>query len=196
MNQQPPKIFSWLETITNLIQLNILWILFCLPVVTIFPATAAMYSVVRQWIVEQDPSVYRSFLFHFKKNMKKNTIIGLMWYVVLCLLYINFFAIFNFETAQPFFMVLFIAFTSWFISFTLWLWSILSHFRWSIPILIKNTILLTIGRLPTTFLLLIISLISGAIVYSFPLSLFIIVSAHSYISFLLCYKTLAALEQA
>lgn len=52
----------------------------------VFPATAAVFSVVRGWIVEQDfSSVMRKYVSHFKKDYKENaktgTVFALVWLV-------------------------------------------------------------------------------------------------------------------
>lgn len=59
--------------ITNLICLNVLWLLCCLPVITAGAATTAMYSVIFQYITKQDDSVMKPFFKAFKENFKTVT---------------------------------------------------------------------------------------------------------------------------
>lgn len=59
--------------ITNLICLNVLWLLCCLPVITAGAATTAMYSVIFQYITKQDDSVLKPFFKAFKENFKTVT---------------------------------------------------------------------------------------------------------------------------
>jgi uncharacterized membrane protein YesL len=54
----------------NLFILNIFWIVSCLPIVTIVPATTAMFSVVRQWQLHQDTSVVKELLQVFKRKLQ------------------------------------------------------------------------------------------------------------------------------
>ncbi|MCL1823876.1 MAG: DUF624 domain-containing protein [Oscillospiraceae bacterium] len=61
----------------KLIYVNILYFLFCLPVVTIGPATAAMTQVMRKFTLEQPIFVFDEFFTAFKKNFKQGLAVGL-----------------------------------------------------------------------------------------------------------------------
>lgn len=54
-----------LEVFINLLLLNLLWLLACLPVLTIYPATAAMFGVVRIWVRQGDQGIVRPFFSSF-----------------------------------------------------------------------------------------------------------------------------------
>lgn len=74
------NIFRWdsplmrlMMLITNLICLNVLWLLCCLPIITAGAATTAMYYVLFQYITKQDDSVLKPFFKAFKENFKTVT---------------------------------------------------------------------------------------------------------------------------
>jgi uncharacterized membrane protein YesL len=48
------RLYRWLEVFTNFFVLNLLWLLACVPVLTIYPATAAKFGVVRGWVRDTD----------------------------------------------------------------------------------------------------------------------------------------------
>jgi uncharacterized membrane protein YesL len=73
------RLYRFLEVLTNLLLLNLLWLLMCLPVLTVFPATAAMFGVVREWVQKREPSVIRAFFSSFKANFKQSFWIGIVW---------------------------------------------------------------------------------------------------------------------
>ena len=50
MNILDTRVYRWLETATDFFLLNLMWLVACLPAVTIFPSTAAMFGVVRDWV--------------------------------------------------------------------------------------------------------------------------------------------------
>lgn len=56
--------------------LNILWIVFCIPIVTVGAATCAAYYVNLKLVDDEDISVVKLFLSGFKQNLKQGTI---MW---------------------------------------------------------------------------------------------------------------------
>jgi uncharacterized membrane protein YesL len=61
----------------QLIQLNFVYLLLCLPIVTIGPATAALTHVVRKFTVEQPIFVFAEFFGAFKKHFKRTIVLGL-----------------------------------------------------------------------------------------------------------------------
>lgn len=69
------RVCSW---VYNFILLNILYILSCILVITAFPATAALYGVVRQWIKGNDVNVFQQYRTFFKENLKQSVFIGLI----------------------------------------------------------------------------------------------------------------------
>jgi uncharacterized membrane protein YesL len=56
--------------------LNLLFLVSCLPVITIFPAMAALFGMVRQWIKKNDPPVFTTYKLLFIENFKQSMIIG------------------------------------------------------------------------------------------------------------------------
>lgn len=62
----------------KLIQLNLLYLLFCLPVVTIGPATAGFVYILRNFIQERPVFLFHDFLEAFKKNFKQSFVMGII----------------------------------------------------------------------------------------------------------------------
>lgn len=71
-----------MTTITNLIFLNILWLLCCLPIVTAGASTSAMYSVLFAYRRKETDSVVRPFFSAFRKCFRQSTVI---WLILLVL---------------------------------------------------------------------------------------------------------------
>ncbi len=69
---------KFLTLVTNLVCLNVLWLLCCLPVVTAGAATVAMYYVVFQYITQQDDAVIKPFFKAFKENFRITTPIWIL----------------------------------------------------------------------------------------------------------------------
>lgn len=58
----------------------------------VFPATAAVFSMVRAWIVEHDfSSVFRKYVFHLKTDYKENAITGAVFALVWLVWYYSYF---------------------------------------------------------------------------------------------------------
>ena len=69
---------KFLTLITNLVCLNVLWLLCCLPVVTAGAATVAMYYVIFLYITKQDDTVAKPFFKAFKENFRVVTPIWIL----------------------------------------------------------------------------------------------------------------------
>lgn len=60
------------------ITLNLIYVLFCLPIVTIGPATAALTAMMRNIYLERPQFIWHDFVAYFKKNFKQAFIVGIL----------------------------------------------------------------------------------------------------------------------
>lgn len=67
-----------LSRLFDLILLNILWVLFSLPLVTVGASTAALYSVMMKIVANEEGYIIRGFLNAFRRNLKQSTVVWLM----------------------------------------------------------------------------------------------------------------------
>lgn len=58
--------------------LNFIYVLFCLPIITFGPATAAMTSMMRNIYLERPQFIFHDFWKAFKKNFKQSFVIGML----------------------------------------------------------------------------------------------------------------------
>ena len=63
-------IWAWLSTLVDVCGLSILWIFLCLPVVTIGPATAALYYTVVRCVRGRESGAFGYYLRSFRDNLK------------------------------------------------------------------------------------------------------------------------------
>ncbi|MGN0688207.1 MAG: YesL family protein [Oscillospiraceae bacterium] len=61
-----------------LLEINFIYVLFCLPVVTFGPATAAMTTMMRNIYLEKPQFIFHDFWQAFKKNFQKSFAIGIV----------------------------------------------------------------------------------------------------------------------
>jgi len=66
----------------NLLQLNLLYLLFCIPIVTIGPATCGMTYILRQYANEQPVFLVSDFWDNFKQNFKQGLVFGLIQIII------------------------------------------------------------------------------------------------------------------
>ena len=80
-------IWAWLSTLVDVVGLSILWIALCLPVVTIGPATAALYYTVVKCVRGRESGAFGHYLRSFRNNFKTGLKAGLIAILAALLLY-------------------------------------------------------------------------------------------------------------
>ncbi|MFN7252663.1 MAG: YesL family protein [Anaerobacillus sp.] len=74
--------------------LNLLWIIFTvigLFIFGVFPASVALLSVIRKWLMKDaDIPIFKSFFLEFKKEFIRSNIFGFIFIVAAAILYTNF----------------------------------------------------------------------------------------------------------
>lgn len=81
--------FKFLSRAVDLILLNILFLLFSLPVLTVGASTAALYSVLLKMIRNEDETIAKSFFLSFRRNFKQSTIVWILLSVTGLLFLVN-----------------------------------------------------------------------------------------------------------
>ena len=92
------NIFEWngpfyrfLAKIVDLLLLNALFLISCLPIVTIGSALTAMYSITIKMARNEDVSIIRGYVAALQKNFKQSTIIWLILLAVGIVLYMDYY---------------------------------------------------------------------------------------------------------
>ncbi len=71
-------LFKGMEWISRLAIVNLIWLLFSIPIITLLPATVALYDVTKRWGQnEKDIPIFRTFLHSFRENFWKSYKFGL-----------------------------------------------------------------------------------------------------------------------
>ena len=82
-------LMSFLNTVFDLMFLNILCFVCCIPIITIGPALAAKYDVAMRIVRKEEPTIFRPFFRAFKNNFKQSIIIWSVLLVACFLLFID-----------------------------------------------------------------------------------------------------------
>ena len=75
--------FQFLSRVGDLIILNFLFMVCCIPVVTIDAAQAALYKVVMDMHYDQEAGMFKGFFKAFKDNFKQSTVVWIIELIVL-----------------------------------------------------------------------------------------------------------------
>ena len=67
-----------MQSLWDILKLNFMWIIFCIPIVTIGGSTIAAFSVLLRMSEDQEGNVIKDFWKAFRENWKQGILIGLL----------------------------------------------------------------------------------------------------------------------
>ena len=102
-------VIAFLNKMADLILLNLIFLLCCIPVVTIGPAITALYAVSLRSVRYGDGYVIQTFFRSFKQNFKQSFVVGMIGLLFVCLLFID---LFFWRNVGPAFMSVFMTVVS------------------------------------------------------------------------------------
>ncbi len=82
-------LIRWLSRITDLIFLNFVFMISCIPIFTIGAAITSMYEMTLKMVRNEESYVFRGYFKAFKGNFKKSTKVWLIYCVLFVVLYID-----------------------------------------------------------------------------------------------------------
>ena len=150
-------LYRFLDRATNLIFLNLLFIVCCLPIFTIGPALTAMYYVNIKVLRGEEPtSTLQCFFRAFKENFKQSWWVGLVGLLAAALLIFDIHALTS-VVAIPaalaqVLILLSVALLILLVLIALYFFAILAQFDNTTKALVKWSIILAIRHLPVTIL--------------------------------------------
>lgn len=150
------RIMIFLSRVADLVILNILWLVCCIPVVTIGASTTAMYHVIRHWQKDSVSSIMRDFFQSFKEDFKQATPVYLILLIPTVAVVMNAMLIFNPENsaAVPSYLLVI-----WFISALIllfissFIYPVMAFFADSIFKTLRNAMVLALANLLRTILI-------------------------------------------
>lgn len=158
-------IFRFLSRMADLMLLNIVFILCSLPVITIGASVTAM-SYVSLKMKDDEGYVVRSFFKSFKQNLKQSTLIWLLMLALGLILGLDTYILRQLEgtiyTAMQ--VVVYIGILLWVMVF-IYVFPLQARFYNTIRDTLRNAVLLSIGNLPKTLCMVVVT--AGAAVLTF-----------------------------
>lgn len=149
-------IMRFLSRVCDLMILNLLCILCCIPVITAGASVTALYSVTLKMVKGEESYIFKGFFKAFKENFKQSTIIWLIMVLAGILLFTDYRAAsFLSESVGDIFRILIGAlFLIFFMVFT-YIFPYTARFENTLKNMFKNSLLISILNLPWTILLIV-----------------------------------------
>ena len=147
-------IWAWLSTMVDIVGLSVLWLFLCLPVVTLGPATAALYYAVVKCVRRRDSGAFGCYLRSFRSNFKTGLKAGLIAIPAALLFYGGHFIVRWYGTRLG--GMAYILYVAYYFTLTLpagvlcWLFPLLGRFDYQVRDLFRTAFQLTIAHLPST----------------------------------------------
>ena len=146
--------WSFMSRLADLIILNLLWIVFCIPVVTIGASTTAMYRVTLNMVRGEGSGVVRMFWDAFRLNLKQAVLIFLILLIPVLLVFYEFWMWLGLVFCWPSLILALVL---------AYVYPLLAQFDNSIKNTLKNACLLAIGSLPYSLVMAALNLLPVAL---------------------------------
>jgi uncharacterized membrane protein YesL len=163
------RFYRWAENATNLFLLTLLWLLVSVPLVTLIPATTAVFGVFRAWEDNEGAGIVGPFFASFRARFLQSLIVGVGWAAIGGILLVDIFATRNMTgvIATPLFIAT-LSLTLFYTMLSIYIYPILANARTSALGVIKNAFLLSLSQ-PLLSLIVAFGLLFFAIVlWVFP----------------------------
>lgn len=169
--------FTFLGKICDVIFLSVVYILLCIPIITIGPANTAVYYATVKVIRRERGYLFREFFKCFKMNFKRGAAIGFILTVCYIIIGFDIFAAYTSWTGETTFSSIlfgiYIAIAVLLTSFSIFVFPVLSRFELSLKQLVKVVFFMSMKHLPFTIIMLVIQVAAIASVIFVPLLIFI-----------------------
>lgn len=160
------RFFTFMGRIADLIVLNILFMVCCIPIVTIGSALTALFYVELKAVRNEESYIIRSFFKAFRDNFRQSTILWLIMLATGALLYVDFAVL----KVLPDSTVMIVRYGLWIITLlytmvSLYLYALQAKFYNPIKNTLKNALLMSIKHLPYTLMMLLTTIIPVVLVF-------------------------------
>jgi uncharacterized membrane protein YesL len=145
----------------DVVGLSLFWLVLCLPVVTIGPATAALYyTIVKVFRHKADDATFTVFWRAFRSNLRKGVVVTLICIIPSALLCYGY-AVMRANVQTSMGVVMFVAYYFALVipaGLLCYLFPLMGRFEFSVGNLFRTAFMLALRHLPSTFVVVLITL--------------------------------------
>ncbi len=161
-------LMQFLNKLADLLTVSVLWLIGCLPVVTIGASTTALYYAVIK-IIQGEGRVSSNFFKSYKQNLKQAIVVELIMAVVGLILAVDLWYSFAVESLLA--QILSVAVFAMLVVYGAvlsYLFPLLSRFYYTTGVLFKNAVLIALLNLPYTIVILFLNLVPWLLLFLRP----------------------------
>ena len=155
-----------LSRLADMVCLGILWLVCCIPVFTIGPATVAMYYVTLKWAREEEAKIAETFFRGFKENFKQGVILNLIFMVVGAILALDFAYMYAVGgTAGTFSAIAFLVLEIWLLCIMFYAYPMQAQFVNTIRQTLLNAAIMSMRKLGSTVVIFVVHMLPFIVMY-------------------------------
>ena len=193
------KFMQAMARVYDLVILNLLFLLSCVPLITIGAASAALYTVCFRIGTDREQGIFRSYFQAFRENFRQGTILWLIAVVFFCAGIVNVFLFYSMEGPLHYLFLLMTALVVLELLIYSYAFPLISQFHNKNLPTLKNALFLSLGYLPRSLVIAVVNVFPLALALVDPylflqtgfLWAFLYFSAAAYINALLLKKVFA-----
>lgn len=172
------KFFTFMGRVGDFMILNILWIICCLPIVTIGASTSALYYAALKIARNEDSYPTRMFFHSFRQNLRQGICLTLIFFIAALVLFMDIQLCRSMggllgQVLTGLFLLMIFVFAI-ILSYT---FPILAQFENNLRNILRNALLMSISHLPFTLVILILNVIPVVLFLLFPYYFFLSIPA-------------------
>ncbi len=160
-------LMSFITKITYSAYLNILWLVCCLPVITIGASTTALFYVTLKVAKNEEGNLTKSFFHSFKENFRQGTIIWLILLTVGIILAVDGYVFYHMRFENAFWAVgtaIFVVAAVAYAIILMYIFPLLARFDNTVKAMFKNSIMLGMRFLLCTVIMAVIYFVMAFVV--------------------------------
>lgn len=163
INTESP-VFQFLGTLLDFVMLNLLFIITCIPVITIGPAVSALYTITMREARNESGYIIKPYLAAFKENFKNSFCLSLIYALTGAVLVYNLVFWVQLRTLPGNIILILISFlTLLYVLSLLYVFALSARFRNTVRQTAKNSLLIALASPKQTLFLLLILVIAVAL---------------------------------
>ena len=159
--------FRAMSRVADLLILNVIFVICCIPIVTIGPAHTALFYMTMKMVRNEESYIIRGFFHSFKQNLKQGIIINLIMLAAGFLLWLDIRIVGTSlqGTMKSAMTILMLMMAFIYVMVFIYVYPVLAKFFNTIRNTFVNSLLMAIRHLPQTILMMVVSVLPVAILF-------------------------------
>ncbi len=147
-----------LQKFADVIVASVLWIIGCLPLLTIGTSTTALYYTAIK-AAAGESAIVKNYFKSYKENLKQSIVVEIILLIVAYIMYANWKLIFSMSNGTEVLKVVYFVVIIWLVPIVCYLFPILARFQISTKLLFVNAFVLSFRNLPKTVFIVLTSML-------------------------------------